>query len=104
MQRIDLRLFHQRNRGRKILRILVEGAEEDEQIVRAAAIDIVPVRNIAAVTWRQNEELSPFAGVRTWQANVAEELATVHRDRPLPEVEQNALEIGWRLEHDRAGL
>ena len=44
IQRIDLRLLHQLDRGRKIVRILVEGTKENENVVGSGAIDVVPRR------------------------------------------------------------
>ena len=92
VQRINLRLFHQLNGRSQILRILIEGAQEDEDVVRPRSIDVVSFRHLASVTRRKHEHLATFASVRAGQADVPEEFAAVYRDGTLPEVKQDSLQ------------
>ena len=48
--------------------------------------------------------MPPLPAVRSEQADITKELAAIDRDGTLPEIEQDALQIGRRFEHQRTVL
>ena len=62
-ERISLRLLEECDRGREILRTLIERAEKVEDVVRRQAIDEVALRHVALVPGRQQQKLGASPSV-----------------------------------------
>src|SRR5262249_39184502 len=71
-ERIDFRALHERDRGRQVVRVLIERTQEYENVVGGGAIDEVALGRRLVVAGRQDQELAALAAVRSGQTDVAE--------------------------------
>ena len=58
--------FHHRNRGRQVRRVLIERAQEHEDVVGSRAIDEIAIGHRLVVVRRQDQEFSALAAVGSW--------------------------------------
>jgi hypothetical protein len=73
-----------RDGRRQILRVLVEPAQEDEDVVGPGTVNEVALRHLAFVTGWEDQELAALTGIRPEEPDVTKELATIDRDGALP--------------------
>ncbi|MCY1242032.1 hypothetical protein D9M72_549700 [compost metagenome] len=91
-----------RNRRRQILRVFIEPAQKDKDIVCGRAVHVIALRHFALVAGWQEEKLAALSLIRSKQTNVTEELATIDRDGTLPDIQQDALQLRRRFHHHRS--
>ena len=104
LERVDSRFLDQIDWRFQVTRIGVERAEEDEHVVGARAANEIALWNRASVAWRQEQELPALALIRPGKTDVAGKSAAVDRNRPLPEIQQDALKHRRCIEHERPVL